>query len=118
VWTSVSAWAKAESESRFPGKKFKHQRNAYRHMLWQAGLVYRLGWDAAYAWAAAHEAGTKDNNDHKADLYNNSVGRVIGLRADDKFKGPWRKKIRQWIQDMANREIANGNYRKQNNKKP
>jgi hypothetical protein len=110
VWAAVSAWAKITAKKKFGRKGQGGRQNAMRHMLWQAALTYIVGWNSAYAWASAHEEGSPKNRDYYNDIYNNSVGRTIGLKAQNKFSGRWRPRIKNLVVGRVLAEISRGNY--------
>ena len=53
--------------------------NALRHCLWQGCLTSVLGFWRAWTFGYLHEMGSNDPLDTKIDLYNNNIGRLIGL---------------------------------------
>ncbi len=54
--------------------------DAFRHALWNYGMVLDVGASFAKKWADAHENGTPNNPalEKEMDLYNNNVGRGLG----------------------------------------
>jgi len=55
--------------------------DAFRHTLWNFGMVIDVGYNFAKSWSDAHENGTVNNPalEKQMDLYNNSVGLNLGL---------------------------------------
>lgn len=52
---------------------------AFRHFIWQAGLVLTLGYMEAMRWGNAHESGDPNWRDSARDQRNNRLGRNLGL---------------------------------------
>ncbi|MFD4868436.1 RHS repeat-associated core domain-containing protein [Streptomyces sp. NPDC058412] len=77
----VSWWASQTAKSAY---KDSNKQNAYRHCIWQAMLVWDLGYTIAKAFGDAHEVKHRctknkyDRADSIADFHNNRVGRSIG----------------------------------------
>lgn len=54
--------------------------DAFRHALWNYGMVIDVGYSFAKTWSDAHEDGTNNPPlEKKMDLYNNAVGLRLGL---------------------------------------
>ena len=56
--------------------------DAFRHILWNYGMVIDVGYDFAKKWSNAHENGSYGQPDieKEMDLYNNSIGLNLGLQ--------------------------------------
>ena len=83
-------FASNNAESVYPEKEQANkERDAYRHILWQAMLANKYGETAANALGNMHEnpyipvvGGMGQPDDQRQmDLYNNKIGVEIGLKA-------------------------------------
>ncbi|GAA3689142.1 PA14 domain-containing protein [Lentzea roselyniae] len=86
IYLAISVWAMRTAASWYPW--WERGQNAFRHCIWQAMLVFTMGYWVAYAWATAHE-GNSRGKDHDQDLHNNIWGRSVGLGI--RGYGPWAK---------------------------
>ena len=104
IYLEVSAWAHATAEALYGRGGDSDKKNAFRHIIWQAILLKRLGSKWAIAWANAHENGAT-SADHRADMRNNLTGRQLGaqLRGGDWYS-------RSKIVITARRYIREGRY--------
>lgn len=55
--------------------------DAFRHTLWNFGMVIDVGYSYAKSWSDAHEYGSSNNTTlaKQMDLYNNRIGLQLGL---------------------------------------
>jgi len=89
--TKANTYASNNAESVYPKKEqATRERDAYRHILWQAMLANRYGEPTANFFGNMHESdlpvigGFKQPADQRAmDLYNNRLGVELGLKAKD-----------------------------------
>lgn len=80
--------AGVHSEAAFPGLgRYQTRKDAFRHALWNALMVYHCDAEWAERFATAHEEGRTDVDDKMMDLNNNAIGRLIAenARADGDF---------------------------------
>ena len=59
--------------------------DAFRHILWNYGMVIDVGYDFVKKWSDAHENGYYEQPyiEKEMDLYNNSIGLNLGLEYPD-----------------------------------
>jgi hypothetical protein len=90
--TKADTYASNNAESVYPDKaQANKERDAYRHILWQAMLANRYGEPTANFFGNMHESkylpvlgGVNQPADQREmDLYNNQLGVKLGLKAKD-----------------------------------
>lgn len=75
--------ALTEAQRMFPDSLHNGEGDAFRHAYWNALMTRAEGAGLAEQFATAHEAGPDNPPDERAmDLYNNAVGREIGVTPD------------------------------------
>lgn len=69
------------SESNYSSGLHNGNGDAFRHILWNYGMVVDVGYSFAKQWSDAHENGSYGQPyiEKEMDLYNNSVGLDLGL---------------------------------------
>jgi hypothetical protein len=70
------------TDSQFPNTRNHNDcGDAFRHAYWNASMTIRIGAYYAELFASAHESDTPADRvrEREMDLFNNSVGRTIGL---------------------------------------
>lgn len=73
------------SKNRYSSGLHNGNGDAFRHALWNAGMVKDVGADFAKKWSDAHEYGSKGQPkiEQTMDLYNNNIG--INIAKSNKF---------------------------------
>ena len=86
--------------------------DAFRHVLWNFGMVIDVGYDFAKKWSDAHEYGTPNNPalEKQMNLYNNGVGLRLGnLHPNTILHSSFIKKSMSRVDNGFGRVIVNGN---------
>ncbi|MFD7736354.1 RHS repeat domain-containing protein, partial [Kitasatospora phosalacinea] len=119
-------WSR-EMQKMYFGEEETDETNAFRHVLWQADIMLRVGQDfgtdtakrAANVFAISHESfgwgpdqNPRDYADHLSDLVNNVKGRAIGREALDSVDWRGVGPARERILSMGLEYIKSGQYAK------
>lgn len=101
--------AKEKTIEKYKKNGYQDASDAFRHAMWNAELTTRIGAGRAKVWTDAHEQGVTDKLDKSMDMFNNNLGRTIGVNYK---KGETRK-----IADAVHKAIKQGKGRMIVNKK-
>ena len=85
--------------------------DAFRHTIWNFGMVIDVGYDFAKQWSDAHEYGTSGNPEieRTMDLYNNGVGLKLGKdNPNTALHSAFKKKTTEKVDGGYCRTIKNG----------
>lgn len=76
-----AAFAVEYTDKNYSGVAYNNNADAFRHTIWNYGMVIDVGYDFAKKWGDAHEIGDTDNPvlEKVMDLYNNNIGLNLGL---------------------------------------
>ena len=85
LWHGTGGFAQDaldEAHSRYGGSTHNDAGDAFRHVYWSALITFWQGAESAKQWTDAHERShPNDAGEQVMDLYNNHIGRQIGLDA-------------------------------------
>ncbi|VYS98756.1 Uncharacterised protein [Tyzzerella nexilis] len=85
--------------------------DAFRHTLWNFGMVVDVGYDFAKSWSDAHEYGSSNNTSlaRQMDLFNNGVGLKLGKdNPGTVLHSTFISKSKEKVRSGACRRIVNG----------
>ncbi|WP_310605248.1 DUF6973 domain-containing protein [Anaerosporobacter sp.] len=84
--------------------------DAYRHAHWSAAMANAYGSSYAESWGNAHESESPAGYDKTMDLFNNRVGRELGVSTGggDRFTMIMQSKLLNLIDNGKLRRIVNG----------
>lgn len=78
---SNAKYAIKYTSQNYVGDAHNNNADAFRHTIWNYGMVVDVGYEFAKKWGDAHENGANNQPDieKRMDLFNNSVGLQLGL---------------------------------------
>ncbi len=92
-------FSNAEAQADGATSAWNNKYDAMRHAYWNAVMTRALGEERAEVWATAHEWGIPPTDPERCmDMFNNAVGRGVGVAA----YGQTYPQMQQTIREMAN----------------